>query len=233
VKVDGVDYSNPNRFTLRQRIILAIVPVVFAWVYRLLAATWRYEVRNRERLDELTRREGVALFGVWHECIAPFLHLHKGRGVHSAASQSFDGELAARVLRRFQIGIVRGSSSRGGGFALENLLKAAPHVPAIGLTIDGPRGPRRVAKPGIAILAARLRKPLLVSAVSAAPVWRLRSWDRMMIPKPYARLVCDFSEEIPPPPTDSPEDVEAVRLHLEAELNRMHDALDAELGTEA
>jgi lysophospholipid acyltransferase (LPLAT)-like uncharacterized protein len=132
VKVDGVDYSNPNRFTLRQRIILAIVPVVFAWVYRLLAATWRYEVRNRERLDELTRREGVALFGVWHECIAPFLHLHKGRGVHSAASQSFDGELAARVLRRFQIGIVRGSSSRGGGFALENLLKAAPHVPAHG-----------------------------------------------------------------------------------------------------
>lgn len=233
MSVPGVDYSNPQTFSLKQRVLLAIVPPVFAMLYRALAWTWRWEVRHRDRWEGIIEREGLALLAVWHESTVIFLQLHSGRNVHSAASPSFDGELAARVMRRFDIGMVRGSSSRGGGFALDNLLRAAPHVPAIGLTVDGPRGPRRVAKPGIAVLSARLQKPIAANACTAYPVWRLRSWDRLMIPKPFARIVATFAEEIPPPPTDSPEDVEATRLLVEKTLTRLHDELDAEMSERA
>ena len=92
--------------------------------------------------------------------------------------------------------------------------------------MDGPVGPRRVAKPGIAILAARTGLPIIPHAFTARPVWRLNSWDKFPIPKPLAKIRSAYGLPIPPPPDDSPEAVEATRLQVETELNRLHEEIE-------
>ena len=108
--------------------------------------------------------------------------------------------------------------------------KVLGKVPAVGLTLDGPRGPRRVAKAGIAILAARTQTPLVPVAAALDRAWRLRSWDRFMIPKPFARVIYAFAEPIAPPAEDTPEAVEAVRLQVELALNALHDEIERKFG---
>ena len=113
--------------------------------------------------------------------------------------------------------------------ALSALVEAANTVPITGFTLDGPRGPRRVAKPGIAILAARTQLPIVPNAFVAERCWRLSSWDRHPIQKPFSRIICAYAPPVPPPPDDSPEAVESTRLEVETRLNGLHESLEAEL----
>jgi len=230
VKLPGIVYASPTRFTLKQRVKLAILPPLIAALHKALLATCRWEIRHEERLESVIANHGTAILATWHETTGVLLCMHRGRNFHSTASFSFDGELAARLVSYYGVETVRGSSSRGGSVALDQMERAAPHVPCVGLTTDGPRGPRRVAKPGAAILAARVQKPIVPNACAVNRAWRLRSWDRMIIPTPFARIVVDFAEPIPPPPADTPEEVEAARLAIERALNALHDSLEAEMG---
>ena len=128
---------------------------------------------------------------------------------------------------------VRGSSSRGGSEALRDLAIALDHVPVVGLTVDGPRGPRRVAKPGVAILAARTGAPIIPHAFAVRPAWRLRSWDRFSIAKPFAHVVSVYGPAIPPPANASPAAIEETRLEVETSLNQLHQQIEAALGIES
>src|SRR5690606_3081217 len=109
-------------------------------------------------------------------------------GYHTLTSYSYDGELAARAIEPFGIHAVRGSSSRGGREALEQLEAALRIGVTIGITLDGPRGPRRVSKPGVAILSGRTGVPVIPLSLGSPSGWRMRSWDRMLIPKPFSRI---------------------------------------------
>ena len=230
MKLPGIVYTSPTQYTFKQKVQLATVPPLIAGAYKTLTATCRWDIRNEDNLESVIAEHGTAILGTWHETTGVLLCLHKGRNFHSTSSFSFDGELAARVVSYFDVETVRGSSSRGGSLALDQMEKVAPVVPCVGLTTDGPRGPRRVAKPGIAILAARVQKPIVPNACAVDHAWRMRSWDRFMVPKPFARVLVSFGPAIPPPPSDAPEHVEITRLAVEASLNRMHAELEAELG---
>lgn len=230
MRIPGLVYDSPNKFTLKQRIILAIVPPLVAYLYRFLGATCRREVRGGHHFEDMLKARGTALLALWHESTGLLACLYVGRNFHSTASYSFDGELAARAVHAFGAETVRGSSSRGGSLALDQMEKALGHVPAVGLTMDGPRGPRRVAKPGIAILAARTGAPIVPNAVAITRCWRTRSWDRFMIPKPFARIIYAYGEPIPAPPTEDPADVEVTRLAVERALNQLHAELEKEVG---
>lgn len=225
MKLPGVVYSSPVRFTPRQRLLLATAPPLAAAVHGAMMRTWRWEQLNRGPFDEATRNGGVVL-GVWHEAFLPLVHEHVGRNTHAAASMSFDGELGARFVGHFGIEVVRGSSSRGGSEVIANLTATAGRVPCLALTMDGPRGPRRVAKPGVMILAARLQLPIFVCAFVAKRVWRLKSWDQTIIPKPFARMLCEYSDPIAPPESDDAELVEAKRVEVENRLNAMYERLE-------
>lgn len=230
MKLPGIVYTSPTPYTFKQRVKLALLPPLIAGVLKALNGSCRWEIRGAQHLEDTIALHGTAILGTWHETTGVLLSRHKGRNFHSTSSFSFDGEMAARVVSWFDVETVRGSSSRGGSVALEQMEKVAPLVPCVGLTTDGPRGPRRVAKPGVAILAARVQKPIIPNACAVEPAWRLRSWDRFIIPKPFARVVCAFGAPIPPPASDEPEAVEATRLLVEQSLNALHDALEAELG---
>ena len=102
-----------------------------------------------------------------------------------------------------------------------------------GITLDGPRGPRRVAKPGAVILAGRTKSPMIPLVLAASTSWRMSSWDRLVIPKPFARIVCAYGDPIQPPLDDGEEEVERVRLVLERNLEVQQRTLEAELGNDA
>jgi hypothetical protein len=150
----------------------------------------------------------------------------RNTGYHTLASYAFDAELGMRVLRRLGIPSVRGSSSRGGSEALHGLELALQHG-VVGWTIDGPKGPRRVAKPGVAILAARAQAPVIPLALHASACWRFNSWDRLGIPKPFCRISIAYGDAIPPPPDETPEAIEETRTRVERELNALHEMLEA------
>jgi len=190
----------------------------------------RHEIRYRHHLDNALTEHGHAIFGLWHEAMALLAFHHQGMNYHSTASYSFDGELAARMVTYFGVETVRGSSSGGGSQALEQLQRALALVPCVGITLDGPRGPRRVAKPGAAVLAARGRVPIVPLAGAVSRAWRMRSWDRFPIPKPFGRIICAYGAPISPPADDSPEAVEVTRLELEGALNRLHAEIEGDLG---
>ncbi len=229
MKLTGLNYESPQTFTFKQRVLLFLLPPLIAFAFRFLYRLCRVEVRHEEHHRRLREEGRYGIIAIWHESMALGSCLHRNKNYHSLTSFSFDGELAARVVTCFGLEAVRGSSSRGGSQGLAELEKALGIV-TCGFTLDGPRGPRRVAKPGAAILAARTGAPVLPMAFQPGPCWRMRSWDRFPIPKPFARAICVYGPLIEAPPNDSPEEVEKKRLEIEQALNQIHAELDEELG---
>lgn len=222
-----------KRFTFRQRIILALVPWLASWLYRALFATCRVEIRGQEILDRLAAENRLALGGFWHETIGLMACIHRNRGYCTLTSISFDGELAARFARRFGFIAVRGSSSRGGVAALSQLERQVREGPGVAYTLDGPKGPRRDAKAGVGYIAGRTGMPIVPGAAAVDRAWRLRSWDRFIIPKPGARILMRYGEPIPAPETVDAAAARRTAAIVTRELNRLHEALESELGADS
>lgn len=230
MRLEGIQYDSPRTYTRKQRLILAVVPPLAANLYKFLGATCSREVRGEEHFEGMLRTRGTALLALWHEATGILACLHQGRNFHSTASYSFDGELAARAVHCFGAETVRGSSSNGGSEALREMEKVLGRVPAVGITMDGPRGPRRVAKPGIAILSARTGAPIVPNAAAIARCWRTRSWDEFIIPKPFGHAIYAYGPPVPPPPTEHPDDIEQTRRAVEQALNALHAEIEAAVG---
>ena len=231
MRLPGIEYDSPVAFTWRQRLALAVIPPCAGLAVGALCRTLRWEARGVENPEAgLAIGRGHALMAFWHECLMLAGWRYRGNGGHTLTSYSFDGELAARVIRKLGLEAVRGSSSRGGSGALKNLEAVARLVPWAGFTLDGPRGPRRVAKSGIAILAARTGLPVVPMAYAVSRCKRLRSWDRFPVPMPGARVLCAYAPPIAPPASEEPEVIESKRRQIEFALNALHTEIEAECG---
>jgi lysophospholipid acyltransferase (LPLAT)-like uncharacterized protein len=168
--------------------------LVAGMVLRVLALTWRYRVEGAERVRAVRQAGQPVVFAFWHGHMLPLLWYHRREGVVVLASEHGDGELIARVAARLGYGAVRGSTTRGGGRALLGLIRAARDGHDIAVAPDGPRGPAEVFAPGAVVVAQRSRAPLVLVAAGAASAWRLRSWDRFLVPKPFARVTVRYAD---------------------------------------
>ena len=164
------------------------------WVVTLLGATWRIRLVNAGPADRL-RHEGqpVALL-LWHGQLLPLMYVVRYQSVAALVSTHKDGELIAQTCARFGCKLVRGSSSRGGDRALLGLVRTLREGFTIAVTPDGPRGPARTFAPGALVAAHRANAPVVAFCVHASRAWHLKSWDRFMIPKPFARLTVVFDD---------------------------------------
>jgi len=163
----------------------ATTRLVGPWL-AILGATWRFDVRHRDRWSGLLGRPFVFL--LWHEALWPLLWHHRRQGVAIVVSDAPDGHYLGAYAERLGYRCLYGSSHRGGVKALLGAVGALEGGTPVAFTPDGPRGPHRIIKPGILAAAARVRVPILPVHATADRAWRLATWDRFMVPKPFARV---------------------------------------------
>lgn len=174
-----------DQYSWKQRLVIRLAGLLLFWLIRLLGATVRFTVVGAEHDDP--RRPQVICF--WHNRIPIGTWFFRRRGIVVMSSLSFDSEYIARFIQRFGYGAARGSSTRGGRAALIQMIRAVRAGRSAGFSVDGPRGPLYVAKPGALLLAAKTGAPIVPFSVTLEHCWRLRSWDRIEIPKPFTRAI--------------------------------------------
>lgn len=212
--------SGPRQWTLRQRIVLSLIVWAGYWFIRLLCPTLRVSVSYEEGAQKtLEERPLVASF--WHECMIPATYLFRDMGIRVMSSFSYDGEYMGRIIRRFGFVAVKGSSSRNPIRALLGLRRALEEGWTVAFTLDGPRGPRRQVKPGPAGLARSSGKAMTTFHAAVEKAWVLKSWDRMMIPMPFSRVLVRVGKLIPVPTDASDADLERYSSELQATLDRV------------
>lgn len=160
---------------------------------QMLGRTWRIRVVNGEYLADLRRTGRPFIFSLWHGQLLPLLWHHRRQGVKVLISEHRDGELIARTAESLGYGLIRGSSTRGADRALISLVRELQAGNEVAITPDGPRGPPTTFAPGALVAAQRSGSFILPVAASADRAWRLRSWDRFMIPKPFARVTVAYA----------------------------------------
>lgn len=165
-----------------------------------LAATWRFEVVGREHLAGFWPGRRPAIWALWHAHFLPLLWLHRRGGTTLLISRHRDANPLARVARRWGYRTLRGSSTRGGTAALLGMIRLLQRGGQVAIAADGPRGPRERAKPGAVAAAAKTGVPIIPVAVAARPAWRLDSWDRFLIPAPWARVRVAYGSPFSVPP---------------------------------
>jgi lysophospholipid acyltransferase (LPLAT)-like uncharacterized protein len=183
-----------------------------------LGHTLRWRVEGLEHLDAIRASGRQPVMAFWHGRILPATFYFRRRGIVVITSENFDGEWIARIIERFGYGTARGSTSRGARKAMLQLVRDMRRGRPAGFTLDGPRGPARVAQPGAVWLARATGNPILPFHLEASAHWETRSWDRTQIPKPFSTVALSVGAPIEVSRDVPDEALEDVRLELEARL---------------
>jgi lysophospholipid acyltransferase (LPLAT)-like uncharacterized protein len=208
-----------------------VLGAYLAFVYR----TTRWRIEGYQHVVQLAGTgSGSLILAFWHEALPVMSRLWVVareatplRAAHVLVSRHRDGRLIGDIVGRFGVGMVYGSSSRGGAAGLRSLLRLLREPgQAIAITPDGPRGPRREAAPGVAQMAAVSGLPVLVAGGAFSLGFTLPSWDRMRVPLPFGRGVIVLE-----PPRIVPRDgAEAALPAIAAALNAASDAAERAVG---
>jgi lysophospholipid acyltransferase (LPLAT)-like uncharacterized protein len=218
--------SGTRRFSLRQRIILRIIIFFGYWIIRLIGPTLRICICGEEGAQK-TPDERPLVASSWHSCLIPSTYIFRHFGIRVMSSNSYDGEYMGRIIRKFGFVAVKGSSSRNAVRALLGLRRALEDGWTVAFTLDGPRGPRRKVKPGPVALARSSGMALTTFHAAVDKAWVLNTWDRLMIPLPFSRVLVRFGKLIPVPRNASDQDIERYTEELQASLDRVCDFAEA------
>jgi lysophospholipid acyltransferase (LPLAT)-like uncharacterized protein len=222
--------SEAKRFTLGQRLQLTLISFLGALAIRLIGPTIRFRVicepGGPPESDPL---HVPAVYCFWHRCVFPATWFYRNRDIAVMTSESYDGEYIARIIEHFGFRAVRGSSSRGAVRALLGMHTEIEQGRVAAFTIDGPRGPMYVAKPGPVLLARNTQVPLVVFHIAVEKVWVLNSWDKFMVPKPFTRAVLVTSEFMQVPQDADSAAHERLHNEMQAALDRVRMAAEEQL----
>jgi lysophospholipid acyltransferase (LPLAT)-like uncharacterized protein len=183
-----------------------------------LGHTLRWRVEGLQHLDAILASGRQPIMGFWHGRILPATWYFRRRGIVVITSENFDGEWIARIIERFGYGTARGSTSRGARKAMLQLVRDMRAGRPVGFTLDGPRGPARVAQPGAVWLARATGNPVLPFHLEASRHWTLRSWDRTQIPKPFSTVALVMGRPLDIARAAPDDELEAARRELEERL---------------
>ena len=217
---------DPHRYTLRQRIVLRIIIWLGYGIIRLIGPTLRVAVSYEDGAQKtLDQRPLIASF--WHSCMIPATYIFRNMGIRVMSSNSYDGEYMGRIIHKFGFVAVKGSSSRNAVRALLGLRRALEEGWTVAFTLDGPRGPRHKVKPGPVALARSSGLALTMFHAAVDRAWVLNTWDRLMIPMPFSRVLVRFGKLIPVPEDATDEDIERYTGELQAALDRVCEFAEA------
>ncbi len=183
----------------------------------------RYEVSCESQAEvppeQMPPPSSIAPF--WHNSVFSATYFFRCRGISVMTSSSFDGEYIARIIESFGFKAVRGSSTRGGVRALLGMHDIVENSGVAAFTIDGPRGPKYVAKPGPVLLSRNTGAPIYSFYVAVSSSWKLNSWDAFIIPRPFAKAHIRWSRAISVPPGANSEDMKVLHAQMQEVLERV------------
>lgn len=214
--------------------LLWVIPPLAAALIRglmLSCRVVRIEGKEAER-RALEKSGGGAVYATWHQRMSYHFHHFGRRHVTMMISQSRDGEYAARVAGLLGFKNVRGSSTKRGKQALKEMIALMRQGEIGGMLADGPLGPARVAKMGSITMARNAQVPLIGVVWGADRCWVFNSWDRYMVPKPFARVVIAYNDPIWIPKSADRRTLESYRQLFEKQLNDGTRRCDLYFGSE-
>ena len=200
--------------------LIILIPRLISGALWLISKTVRIQYVNADGLFSRWARGEQVILAFWHNRVVmmPIPYQGRGRKVCIMNSQHRDGEIATRALARWGIRSVRGSATRGGAGGFLQLVNAFRDGYDLAVVPDGPRGPRYVVKRGVIHLGKATGAPIIPVAYAATRRRQLRSWDRLIIPLPFARIVYVIGEPVYVPRHAGDDEAEVLRRELEGRL---------------
>ena len=189
------------------------------WVIKFVCATIRWRSEGDAHLDEIYQSGNRAIFTFWHGRIFPATYYWRNRGIVVMTSMNRDGDAIAECIQRFGYGAARGSSSRGGFRALAEMAREIRQGRDTAFTIDGPRGPRYIAKQGPVLLALKTGAAIFCFHISIKRKIQLNSWDQFQIPLPFTQAFVLKAAPIWVPPDASEEHLRGLHEQMQATLD--------------
>jgi lysophospholipid acyltransferase (LPLAT)-like uncharacterized protein len=223
---------NKLRYNWFDPVLFWILIPIFSLFVRLLFLSCRVVKLEGVEIEEMAAKmpTGNVIYASWHQRLFYHVHRLRKRNVTVMISQSRDGEYIARLVNWLGLNDVRGSSTRGGVDALKVLIRNMRAGANGGMIPDGPTGPSREAKIGTIILARMTGASIIPISWGADRCWVFNSWDRFMVPKPFARISYYYGEPISVPHSVKVPEMEWYRKLLEERLNQMADWCDETFG---
>jgi lysophospholipid acyltransferase (LPLAT)-like uncharacterized protein len=214
-------FRDLSRYPFKKRLMIRAADLLFYLLIKLIGGSTRFEIEGWEHWEEATRDGHIPIYTFWHDRVFLATHFWQRRRIVVMTSQSFDGEYIARFIQRFGYGAARGSSTRGAVGAVVEMVKLMRKGSPTAFTIDGPKGPRHVAKMGAVLLAKKTGYPVLPFTITATRYWAANSWDRFQVPLPFSRAVVVIAPPIYVPAAADAAELEAKREELQRELDRI------------
>jgi lysophospholipid acyltransferase (LPLAT)-like uncharacterized protein len=214
-------FADLSDYSFKERLGIRIIDLVCFAVIRLIGMTIRFEVEGWENYESVIASGKLPIWSFWHDRIFLSTVYFRDSGIVVITSKSLDGEYIARLLQRFGIGAIRGSSSRGGLRALVEMRKAMNLGLETAFTADGPRGPRYEVKPGPVYLAKLTGNSVLPFTIEQKKYWTLNTWDKLQIPKPFTKALLIIAR----PVSIGPDADETELNNKAAEMQRSLDSL--------
>ena len=216
------EFAGLSDYSFKDRLLIRAADLAFYMAINLIGRSARFEVSGWENHEKAEADGGLPIYVFWHDRIFLTTYWWRKRRIVVMTSRSFDGEYIARFIQRFGYGAVRGSSTRGGVGAVVEMARLMRAGCTTAFTIDGPKGPRYVAKMGAVLLAKKTGQPIMPVTMALDRYWTLPSWDLFQIPKPFTRARVYVA-----PPIYVPADADEQMLNAKRdELQRVLDELN-------
>ncbi|MGH9929377.1 MAG: lysophospholipid acyltransferase family protein [Pyrinomonadaceae bacterium] len=216
-------FADLSSYPAKKRFLIRAADLAFFLLIKLIGRTIRWQVEGWENWEAATRDGLVPIYTFWHNRVFLATYFWQKRRIVVMTSQSFDGEYIARFIQRFGYGAARGSSTRGAVGAIIEMTRLMRAGSPTAFTIDGPKGPRYVAKMGAVLLAKKTGQPILPFTITAQRFWEAKqSWDGFQVPLPFSRARVDIAEPIYVSADANDEELEAKRSALQAALDDMN-----------
>jgi lysophospholipid acyltransferase (LPLAT)-like uncharacterized protein len=219
--------SGLRSFTAGQRLKARLIGIVGYAVITVIGRTLRWRSEGDANLDAIYAAGQRAIFTFWHGRIFPATYYWRKRGIVVMTSMNLDGEAIAQCIERFGYGVARGSSSRGGFRALAQLARDIRHGKDAAFTIDGPRGPRYVAKQGPVLLAFKTGAAVFCFHIAMKRRIQLKSWDEFQIPFPFTTAIVLKAAPIWVPPDSTEEQLRDFHNQMQSTLDTLRARGDA------
>ena len=210
-----------SQYSFKQRLIIRTAGLAFYILINLIAKTLRFEVEGWENFEQIEQAGKLPILTFWHNRLFSFAYFWRRRKIVMMVSQSFDGNILSRLLQRQGFGVSRGSSTRGGKKALDEMVLVMNKGIPTAITIDGPKGPLYVAKLGSTLLAKKTGNPIMPFSIEVKNFWEIKSWDRLQIPKPFSRAKLFIAKPIYVSAEAKDKEFENKQLELQNSLDEL------------